>query len=43
MELICKAGGKVVGEVRHKAKGSTPRDAVENGLEDMIKAVAKGK
>ncbi len=43
MELVCKAGGKVVGEVRHKAKGSTPRDAVENGLEDMIKAVAKGK
>jgi hypothetical protein len=43
MELLCKAGGKVVGELRHKAKGSTPRDAVENGLEDMIKAVAKGK
>jgi hypothetical protein len=43
MELILKAGGKVVGEVRHKSKGSTPHDAVENGLEDMIKSVAKGK
>ncbi|MFY9550874.1 MAG: hypothetical protein WAU32_06965 [Thermoanaerobaculia bacterium] len=43
LELLCKAGGKVVCEVRHKAKGSTPRDAVENGLEDMVKAVAKGK
>jgi hypothetical protein len=43
IELLCKANGKVVGEVRHKSKGSTPRDAVENALEDMIKAVAKGK
>jgi hypothetical protein len=43
IELILKANGKVVGEVRHKAKGSTIRDAVENGLEDMMKSVAKGK
>jgi len=43
LELIVKAGGKVVGEVRHKAKGSTIRDAVENGLEDCAKAIAKGK
>jgi hypothetical protein len=43
LELMMKAGGKVVGEVRHKAKGSTIRDAVENGLEDMMKSVAKGK
>jgi hypothetical protein len=43
LELVCKAGGKVVGELRHKAKGSTVRDAVENGLEDMSKSLAKGK
>ena len=43
LELILKAGGKVVGEVRHKAKGSTMRDAVENGLEDISKAIVKGK
>ena len=34
--------GNVVGEVRHKAKGSTIRDAVENGLEDVAKALAEG-
>ena len=43
LELILKAGGKVVGEIRQKAKGSTMRDAVENGLEDCAKAIAKGK
>jgi hypothetical protein len=43
LELILKAGGKVVGEVRHKAKGSTLRDAVENGLEDCAKSIAKGR
>ena len=44
MELVAKdAKGNVVAEIRHKAKGSTPRDAVENGLEDMIKSLAKGK
>ena len=43
LELICKSGGKIVGELRHKAKGSTVRDAVENGLEDMAKSVAKGR
>lgn len=43
LELILKAGGKVVGEVRQKAKGSTIRDAVENGLEDCAKSIAKGK
>ncbi|HEY3202274.1 MAG TPA: hypothetical protein VGL03_01315 [Thermoanaerobaculia bacterium] len=43
VELILKAGGKVVGEVRHKAKGSTIRDAVENNLEDCAKSIAKGK
>ena len=43
LEIICKAGTKVVGEVRQKAKGSTIHDAVENGLEDVAKAVSKGK
>jgi len=43
VELLLKAGGKVVGEVRHKSKGSTPRDAVENGLEDCAKSIAKGR
>src|SRR5262252_7193696 len=34
LEIIAKdSGGKVVAEMRHKSKGSTPRDAVENGLE----------
>ena len=43
LELILKANGKVVGEVRQKAKGSTLRDAVENGLEDCAKSVSKGR
>lgn len=43
LELLIKANGKVVGEMRHKAKGSTIRDAVENGLEDMTKDITKGK
>src|SRR5215470_1962623 len=43
LEVSVKAGGKVVGEVRQKSKGSTIRDAVENGLEDVAKAIAKGK
>ena len=29
-----RSRGNVVGEIRHKDKGSTIRDAVENGLED---------
>lgn len=36
------AKGNILGEVRHKAKGSTIRDAVENGLEDVAKALANG-
>jgi hypothetical protein len=43
LELMIKANGKVVGEMRHKAKGSTIRDAVENGLEDMVKDIGKAK
>ncbi len=44
LEIITKdSSGKVVGEMRHKSKGSTLRDAVENGLEDMTKSIAKGQ
>jgi hypothetical protein len=43
IELILKANGKIVGEIRHKARGSTLPDAVENGLEDCAKSIVKGK
>lgn len=44
LELLIKdSRGGVVGEIRHKAKGSTIRDAVENGLEDVAKTIAKGR
>ncbi len=43
LEIVAKdAKGNIVGEVRHKAKGSTIRDAVENGLEEVAKALANG-
>jgi hypothetical protein len=43
LEVVARdAKGNIVGEVRHKAKGSTIRDAVENGLEDVAKALAGG-
>ena len=35
--------GKVVFEIRHKSKGSSIQDAVENGLEDVVKELAKAK
>ena len=44
LELLVKnKSGQVVGELRQKAKGSTIHDAVENGLEDCAKSIAKGK
>jgi hypothetical protein len=44
LEVMAKdAKGNVVAEIRHKAKGSTIRDAVENGLEEVGKAFAAGK
>jgi hypothetical protein len=44
LEVIVKdAKGNVVGEIRHKAKGSTIRDAVENGLEEVAKAISGGR
>jgi hypothetical protein len=43
-ELIGKdASGKVVFQIRHKSRGSTIRDAIENGLEDVVKSLEKGK
>ncbi len=35
--------GKIVFEIRQKSKGSTLSDAVENGIENILKSVAKGK
>ena len=44
MELLIKdKSGAVVAEIRDKSKGSTIHDAVENGLEDCAKDIAKGK
>ncbi len=44
VEVICKdASGAVLGFVRHKSRGSTIKDAIENGLEEVVKAIAKGK
>jgi hypothetical protein len=40
--MVMDAKGNIVAEVRHKAKGSTIRDAVENGLEEVAKALANG-
>lgn len=43
-ELIGKdSSGKVVFQIRHKSRGSTVRDAIENGLEDVVKSLEKGK
>ena len=43
-ELIGKdASGKVVFQIRHKSRGSTVKDAIENGLEDVVKSLEKGK
>lgn len=44
LEVVAKdSSGKVVGEIRHKARGSTVKDCVENGLEEIVKALAAGK
>src|SRR5262249_33919197 len=44
MEIVAKdPKGTVLAEIRHKSKGSTIRDAVENGLEDVAKSLAAGK
>lgn len=44
LEVMAKdSKGSILGQVRHKAKGSTIRDAVENGLEEVAKAIADGR
>jgi len=44
LEVMAKdSSGKVVAEIRHKARGSTVKDAVENGLENIVKDIAKVK
>ena len=43
-ELIGKdSSGKTVFMIRHKSRGSTIPDAIENGLEDVVKSLEKGK
>jgi hypothetical protein len=44
LEVMAKdSSGKVVAEIRHKSRGSTIKDAVENGLEDVVKDISKVK
>ena len=43
-ELIGKdSSGKIVFQIRHKSRGSTVHDAIENGLEKVIESLEKGK
>ena len=41
--LLKDASGKVVGEIRHKNRGSTIGDAVENATEEVSKAIEDGR
>jgi len=41
--LLKDSSGKVVGEVRHKNRGSTIEDAVENATEEVAKAIEDGR
>ena len=44
LELMAKdSSGKIVAEIRHKARGSTVKDAVENGLESIVEDIGKVK
>ncbi|HEY6221431.1 MAG TPA: hypothetical protein VIX13_02740 [Candidatus Eisenbacteria bacterium] len=44
LEVIVRdSKGDIVGEVRHKNRGSTVRDAVENALEEVAKAISDGR
>ncbi len=44
MELVAKdKSGKTVFEIRNKSKGSSMEDAVENGLENIVKTLEAGK
>ncbi len=43
-ELVGKdSSGKTVFQIRHKSRGSTVADAIENGLEDVVESLEKGK
>lgn len=43
-EFIGKdASGKIVFQLRHKSRGSTVPDAIENGIEDVVESLEKGK
>ena len=35
--------GKIVFQLRHKSRGSTVADAIENGIEDVVESLEKGK
>jgi hypothetical protein len=41
--LLKDSSGKIVGEIRHKNRGSTIEDAVENALEEVAKAITDGR
>jgi len=41
--LLKDSSGKVIGEVRHKNRGSTIEDAVENATEEVAKAIEDGR
>lgn len=44
LEVVVKdSSGKVVGQIRHKSRGSTVEDAVENALEEVAKAIMDGR
>jgi len=44
LELIGKdRSGRIVFQIRHKSRGSTIEDAVENGLKKIVKALEVGK
>ena len=44
LEVIAKdSSGKVVGQIRHKSRGSTVEDAVENALEEVAEAISAGR
>jgi hypothetical protein len=44
LEILLKdSSGKIVGEIRHKDRGSTIEDAVENALEEVAKAISEGR
>jgi hypothetical protein len=43
-ELIGRnSKGAIVFQIRHKSRGSTVPDAIENGIEDILKTLEKGK